>query len=114
MLRASHAPNAPHVSLLTTGRNGITMYYRTNVGGDTVSKNVGVWSRDMELKLEKTGNSVACFYKHSSAPEWFHIGTATVDLMPEYFVGHAVTSADYGQHATLYAGDVHVNGQPLS
>jgi len=113
MMRASHAADAPHVSLLTTGK-GITMYYRETAGGDTSNKNVGVWSGNVELKLVKTGNEVACYYKHKSAPEWFHLGTATVAFDGDYYVGQAVTSAEYGQHATLYTGDIYINGEVIA
>lgn len=113
MMRASHAADAPHVSLLTTGK-GITMYYRETAGGDTSNKNVGVWSGNVELKLVKTGNEVACYYKHKSAPEWFHLGTATVAFDGDYYVGQAVTSAEYGQHATLYIGDIYINGEVIA
>lgn len=108
MMRASRAVDAPHVSLLVTAKDGITMFSRATTGGDTVSKNVGVWQEDMELRLVKTGNSVECSYKHASAPAWFVIGTATADLdsAATFHVGQAVSSADHGQHSQLTTGAV--------
>jgi len=103
MIRASHSPDAAHVSLVTTRDKGVTMVWRANDGGETESKNVGVWQSDMDLKLEKTGNSVSASYKHAGSPSWFTIGSAVVALPENFRVGLAVTSADYGQHATLYA-----------
>ena len=38
---------------------------------------MGVWVEDIELKLDKTGNTVSCYYKHISSPDWYHIGDAT-------------------------------------
>mmetsp|Transcript_12710 Transcript_12710/g.20557 ORF Transcript_12710/g.20557 Transcript_12710/m.20557 type:complete len:116 (-) Transcript_12710:87-434(-) len=110
MMRASHAVDAPHVSLLVTAKDGITMFSRATIGGDTVSKNVGVWHEDMELRLVKTGNSVECAYKHSSAPDWYVIGTATAELdsAAVFHVGQAVSSADHGQHSQLTSGVVDV------
>jgi hypothetical protein len=113
MLRSSHDPDSPHVSLLTA-KTGITMFYRTASGGGTSKKNVGVWSEHMELKLEKQGSSVACMYKHKSFDDWFYLDSVAIDIGSEYYVGHAVTSADYGYEATLVAGNIHVNGEELT
>lgn len=108
MMRASTAVDAPHVSLLVTARDGITMFSRATAGGDTASKNLGVWHEDMELRLVKTGDSVECSYKHISAPTWFVIGSATVDLdsATTFHVGQAVSSADHGQHSQMTTGSV--------
>ncbi|KAL7534369.1 hypothetical protein ACHAXR_006619 [Thalassiosira sp. AJA248-18] len=112
MMRASHDEGAPHVSLLVKSSTGITMFYRADPDGDTLSKNVGVWEEDMELKLAKVGNTVTCSYKHADAAEWFVLGSATaaLDSNPDgsgsYFVGQAVASADYGDRITMTAGSV--------
>lgn len=107
MIRASHAVDAPHVSLLVTAKDGVTMFVRPTAGAETSSTNVGVWHEDVELRLEKTGNSVKCMYKHATAPEWFEIGTVTAELddgAGSYHVGQAVSSADYGDHSRLTTG----------
>jgi hypothetical protein len=110
MLRSSHDADSPHVSLLAA-KNGITMFYRTTAGGGTSKKNVGVWSEKMELKLEKIGNTIACLYKHKSFADWFYLDSVAIDVGSEFYVGHAVTSAQYGQKATLVAGNININGQ---
>ncbi|KAL3801538.1 hypothetical protein HJC23_000976 [Cyclotella cryptica] len=113
MLRASHSPDAPHVSLLAA-KNGITMFYRKNAGGGTSSKNVGVWSENMDLKLEKLRNTVACLYKHKSSADWFYLDSVAIDVGEDFYVGHAVTSAEYGQEATLLAGNIYVNDKAIA
>ena len=113
MLRSSHEVDSPHVSLLVA-RTGITMLYRTSVGGETSKKNVGVWSEHMDLKLEKNGNTVACLYKHESFPDWFYLDSVDIDVGSEYYVGHAVTSAEYGREATLIAGNIHINDEAIA
>ena len=112
MLRSSHATDSPHVSLLVA-KTGITMFYRTTAGGGTTSKNVGVWSERMELKLEKFGNTVACMYKHKSFSDWFYLDSVPIEVGSEYYVGHAVTSAEHGQVATLIAGNIYVNDEAI-
>lgn len=107
MIRASHDVDAPHVSLLVNANDGITMFARSTIGGTTTSKNVGVWAEDVELRLEKTGNSVKCMYKHADATEWYVIGTETAEFgtnTDTYYVGQALSSADYRQHAELTTG----------
>lgn len=111
MLRSSHAEDSPHVSLLVA-KTGITMFSRKSAGDQTNSKNVGVWSERMELKLEKIGSTVACMYKHKSFDDWFYLDSVNIDVGEEYYVGHAVTSAEYGQAATLTAGNIFINDEP--
>ena len=108
MFRASHAVDAPHVSLLIHSGSGVTMYYRATAGGETISKNVGVMVEDVELKMEKTGNTVSCYYKHVSSPEWYHLGDASADFDTTYYVGQAISSAQRGYWAALYASEVQV------
>lgn len=112
MLRSSHDADSPHVSLLAA-KTGITMFYRTFAGGGTQKKNVGVWSQFMELKLEKFGNTIACLYKHKSFADWFYLDSVAIDIGSEYYVGHAVTSAEYGREATLIAGNIHINDEAI-
>jgi hypothetical protein len=112
MLRSSHDDDAPHVSLLAA-KTGITMFYRTTAGGATTSKNVGVWSQHMDLKLEKKGNTIACLYKQKSSDDWFYLDSIPIDVGSEFYVGHAVTSAEYGKEATLIAGNIHINDVPI-
>jgi len=110
MLRSSHDVDSPHVSLLAA-KNGITMFYRTTAGGDTSQKNVGVWSEKMELMLKKTGNTIACLYKHKSFADWFYLDSVKINVGSDFYVGHALTSAQYGQKATLVAGNININDQ---
>ena len=109
MIRASNAPDAPHVSLLVVAGTGVTLVHRETAGGDTTTKNVGVWLEDVELRMEKTGNSVKCMYKHESATEWYVLGTVTADLdsAVPYLVGQAVSSAHW-ERSSLNAGLVTV------
>ena len=112
MLRSTHDADSPHVSLLAA-KTGITMFYRTSTGGATQKKNVGVWSEHMELKLEKIGSMIACLYKHKSFADWFYLDSVAIDVGTEYYVGHAVTSAEYGREATLIAGNIHINDEAI-
>lgn len=108
MIRASRDPDAAHVSLLVKSADGITMFTRPSAGAETESYNVGVWAEDMELKLEKTGDSVKCSYKHASAAEWYDLITVNATFSGTYYVGQAVSSNDWGDHVQLTTGAVAV------
>lgn len=111
MIRASHDADSPHVSLLVTAMDGLTMFVRATKGGETTTKNVGVFAEDMDLRLEKTGNSIKCMYKQPAATEWYVLGTEDVGFITEveggtgnYYVGRALGSGESGRHATLTTG----------
>ncbi|KAL7539215.1 hypothetical protein ACHAWF_006332, partial [Thalassiosira exigua] len=106
MMRANTNPNSTHVSLLVNSDDGVTLYYRDAEGGDTTSINKGVWHEDVVLKLVNAGGSVEASYKHSSATDWYVLGTAPVTLPASYLVGQAVSSNDYGDMVIMTAGTV--------
>ena len=106
MIRASHAVDAAHVSLLVDVDRGVTMVYRTANGGITENKNLGVWSENVDLNLVKIGNSVRCQYKPSGAAEWFELGSVAADFGPVFFVGQALASGENGQLVQFMGGAV--------
>lgn len=117
MIRASHDVDAPHVSLLVTARDGVTLLHRSAAGETTASTNVGVMHEDVDLRMEKTGNEVKCMYKANGAAEWFHLGTVTAALdggaadgtgVGTYYVGQACSSGQHGYQATLKSSDLTV------
>ena len=110
MIRASHEADSPHVSLLVQSGTGVTMFSRATPGGPTTSKNVGVMLEDIDLRLEKTGNTVKCLYKQHTkgANSWYQLGEATADFNSTFYVGQAVASAEIGQYSKLTSGLVTV------
>ena len=110
MMRASHAVDSAHVSLLVCPDGGVTMFWRETAGGETQSHTAGVMQEHVLLRLVKTGNSVECSYKHPGQTNWFVLGTATAefDSVGGYYVGQAITSANYGQHARLTGSAVEI------
>mmetsp|Transcript_13145 Transcript_13145/g.27913 ORF Transcript_13145/g.27913 Transcript_13145/m.27913 type:complete len:400 (-) Transcript_13145:531-1730(-) len=103
MIRASKDTDSTHVSLLVNAKKGITLYSRSEAGGDTVTKHVGAWHEDIMLRLVKTGDTVEASYKHITAPEWFVLGSATADLSTAatFHVGKAAASGQYGRIAEI-------------
>jgi hypothetical protein len=109
MIRTSHDVDAPHVSILVNSGTGVTLLCRRTQGGETFSKNKGVMLENVELRLEKTGNSVKALYRQVGAPSWYELGleeTIDFESAGTYYVGHAVTSSQHGSHSKLIAGAV--------
>lgn len=106
MIRASHAVDAAHVSLLIDVDRGVTMVYRISNGGVTLKKNLGVWSENVDFNLVKIGNIVRCQYKPTGAAEWVEMGSVTADFGSSFYVGHALASGENGQLAQLLGSAV--------
>jgi hypothetical protein len=104
MIRAGNASDAAHVSLLIDPDRGVTMYSRSDAGGRTDSKNLGVMTEDVVLRLEKTGDAVRCAYRQIGAPGWYELGTATATFGETFLVGQAMASGELGAHAQLNTG----------
>jgi hypothetical protein len=114
MIRASHAVDAAHVSLLIDVNRGVTMVYRAATGGVTENKNLGVWSENVDFNLVKIGNSVGCQYKPTGASEWVEMGSVTADFGSSFYVGHALASGENGQLAQLLGSAVVVEQRTLT
>lgn len=111
MIRTSHDVDAPHVSILVNAGTGVTLLCRRTQGGETFSKNKGAMLENVELRLEKTGNSVKALYRQVGASSWYELGleeTIDFDTAGTYYVGHAVTSSQHGSHSKLIAAPVDV------
>jgi hypothetical protein len=113
MIRASHAVDAAHVSLLVDVDRGVSLVYRTVNGGPTESKCVVVWSEDVDFNLIKTDKSVSCQYKHSGSSEWTDLGSITADFGTTFLVGQAMASGDSGQLSQLMTGGIVIQRRGL-
>ena len=113
MIRASHAVDAAHVSLLVDVDRGVSLVYRTANGGPTESKCVGVWSEDVDFNLIKTDKSVQCQYKQSGMSEWTDLGSITADFGTTFLVGQAMASGESGQLSQLMSSGVVVQRRGL-
>jgi secreted trypsin-like serine protease len=115
MIRASTAPNAPHLTLHLTGTDrGIKVKYRTTAGGSTTningpnSFNLPVW-----LRINKTGNVFRAYYSNNGT-SWTAIGSGiTLNNMPQnYLYGMALTSSSVGTFVNSSLTDVRIGSLP--
>ncbi len=106
MIRASQSANSAFVGLLIDPYRGVTMYSRSESGGTTAGKNLGLMREDVVLRLVKTGSNILCQYKQIGAPDWVELGTATANFGDSFLVGQAMASGEVGNHGQLTTGNL--------
>ena len=93
MLRASLAADAAHVSLFTTGRNGIAFQRRPATGATMLHTPISTQSAPQWVKLARRGSTITT-YDSPDGTTWTVRGTQTLSLGATVYVGLAVTSHD--------------------
>lgn len=107
MFRETLAANAKHASVFVTPSRGVSFQRRTTTGSTSQSTgssgNKPVW-----LKVTRAGNTFTSF-KSLDGTNWKQIGSATVDMNADIFVGLAVTAHKDGALNTSVFKNVSVN-----
>jgi regulation of enolase protein 1 (concanavalin A-like superfamily) len=104
MVRASTDAGATHVSVFVTPGKGIAMQWRASTGGASSSISVA-GAAPVFIRLTRSGNNITAWYANDGS-SWTAIGTATVVMSSDVFVGLAVTSHDNTQTATAVFDNV--------
>ena len=90
MFRETLAANARHASMFVTPEQGTAFQRRTTTGGSSQhtgsSGSAPVW-----LRLVRTGDTFAGF-RSANGSDWVEIGTATINMGTDVYVGLAVTA----------------------
>ncbi|MGH9310352.1 MAG: FG-GAP-like repeat-containing protein [Vicinamibacterales bacterium] len=91
MFRESDDPGSRHVMLIVSAAMGVAMQYRAQPGG--ISSNVAITSGAAPewLRLRRTGNTFTGYASEDGAT-WRTIGSVTLPLDLDTFVGVALTS----------------------
>lgn len=114
MFRQSLAPDAPNVFIHVTPHRGAVMQARPAQGAETTEPG---WNYDLHpplwLKLERTGDVFTGSYSEDGEA-WQVLGTATVEMSEDIYVGLAVTSKDPSTpaRAQFEAAGVKSEGRP--
>ena len=107
MFRETLTANARHASVFVTPEQGVAFQRRTAAGGSSQhtgsSGSAPVW-----LRLVRTGNSFTSF-KSANGSNWAEIGTTTISMGTDVYVGLAVTAHNNGALATATMDNVTVN-----
>lgn len=109
MIRDTTGSNSAHISLFVMKSPGVTMISRTSAGENSKKRSLGLWDENVWLKLVKTGNSVACYFRHERMSKFLLLGTENIEFTSDFvLVGLAVASRDPTNHATLHARNLTV------
>jgi hypothetical protein len=91
MIRETLAPDSRHAILNVTPAAGIEFMRRLNPGAMTNYTSGGNEPAPKWLKLLRAGNSVSA-YKSNDGASWTLIGTDTINMSAQVYIGMAVTS----------------------
>jgi hypothetical protein len=79
-LRASSAPDAPHLSLFLTPTAGLKLVCRTTAGGPSLTEGSGNTIKPIWLKVTRFGNAFSAYHS-DHGNRWTQVGaTYTIDL----------------------------------
>jgi len=96
MFRASLSPASPNVFVAITPENGIVFQYRGGTGDDTVrSAQVDGLGTSHWVALVRSGNTF-CGYQSQDGERWKLVGSVTIEMPLDVYVGMAVSSLDDG------------------
>ena len=113
MIRRSLQPDATHAAVIVRGDAGPAFQTRTQKGGLTTnrsSKQDGSGAPHW-IGLERAGSRVTA-YTSPDGTTWTAIGSESIELGADVYVGIAVTSQDAAQSAVAQLSQVSVGGLP--
>jgi len=113
MIRSSLQPDAAHAAVIVRGDAGPALQTRTQNGGLTMDRSASPAGSGAPqwIGLERAGSRVTA----STSPDgttWTAIGTTSIELGADVYVGIAVTSQDAAQSAVAQLSQVSVGGLP--
>jgi hypothetical protein len=109
MIREDLSPGARNAAMLITPFNGTIFQRRTSPGGTTVHTSGSFVRAPYWLKLTRQGANFSG-YASSDGANWRLIGTATISLASNVYVGLAVSSHNISKLNTTTFTDVAVAG----
>ena len=113
MIRSSLQPDAAHAAVIVRGDAGPALQTRAQKGGlttDRSSKQTGSGAPHW-IGLERAGSRVTA-YTSPDGTTWTAIGSESIELGADVYVGIAVTSQDAAQSAVAQLSQVSVGGLP--
>lgn len=98
MIRESLTGNARHVDMLLTALEGFAFQHRTTAGAATTHTSGGPGAPPRWVRLVRSGNQFTG-YRSNDGASWTVVGTVTVALPANVYVGLAVSSHHVGDAA---------------
>ena len=107
MFRETLAANARHASVFVTPEQGTAFQRRTTTGGS--SQHTGsLGSAPVWLRLVRTGDTFTGF-RSANGSDWVEIGTTTINMGTDVYVGLAVTAHNNSALSTATMDNVTVD-----
>lgn len=91
MIRENLDANARNALVAVTSANGVTFQRRTATGASTSSTVTGSLSAPYWVKLMRAGNTFTA-YRSADGGSWTQIGSTTISMAANVYIGLAVTS----------------------
>jgi len=99
MIRASLAANAKHAFMLVSAEQGLAFQWRAQAGKKSTQVSGSASTAPAWVRLVRKGNTFSA-YSSANGVVWIPVGSTTVSMSKNAYVGLAVTSHDQTQTAT--------------
>jgi arabinogalactan endo-1,4-beta-galactosidase len=112
MMRESLNANSEHALMALTASNGVAFQRRTSTGGSSAHTSGGSASAPIWVRLVRSGNTITA-YTSGNGSNWTQVGSATINMANNIYVGLAVTAHNDSTLATSQLDNVTVSsGSP--
>ncbi|HZP48138.1 MAG TPA: phospholipase D-like domain-containing protein [Vicinamibacterales bacterium] len=112
MIRESLAPGATDAFMFVSTTKGVQFQSRTATGGATSATAGPIKAAPYWVRVDRSGNTFTGYYSADGAT-WTSLGTATIAMASNAFVGLAVTSHNTDVDTAAAIDHVSVNGVPV-
>jgi hypothetical protein len=101
MIRGNLHPGSVHASLFATPGKGVAFQRRTSQNGVSVHSDGPGTTAPVWLKLQRTGSTIAAYWRKTATDNWIMVGQETLSGLPsDPLVGLAVSSHADGKVAS--------------
>jgi regulation of enolase protein 1 (concanavalin A-like superfamily) len=91
MIRETLNANSKHAMAILSPSNGVRFQYRASTGGSSTDVNGGSGTAPVWLRVTRSGNTFTA-YRSSNGTSWTQIGSRSISMATNVYVGLAVTS----------------------
>jgi len=109
MVRASLDPGSAHGFMLASAGKGLAFQRRTATDGVSVSTAGGAFNAPRWVRLDRAGSTLSA-YQSADGATWTLVGTDTISMPIQVYVGLAVSSHVAGTNATATFDNVTITG----
>ena len=105
MIRETLTTGSKHASVFVTPDNGVAFQSRASTGGSSVNANTIGLSAPYWVKIVRSGNTFTA-YRSSTGSSWTYIGSKTISMASNVYIGVAATSHKDGTLSSAVISNV--------